>query len=85
MGTRQLQTELRKALALFDVAAAKKAAAEAAFDSAVDMIWADFSADEWDGFHARNEALWKRAAKLKRTAYATGLLAHALKTLEKRK
>jgi hypothetical protein len=85
MTTRQLKHDLARALALFDIAAAKKRAADQAFDCAVEMIWSDFSADEWDGFHARNEALWKRRATLRRTTYATNLLAYAIKVLEKRK
>jgi hypothetical protein len=78
--------ELRRAHALFVDARTKEAAAGKAFDAMVDKLFAEeFTAAEWRSFYKRNEALWKRRYSLRRDAYATGLLAHAIKILGKRK
>jgi hypothetical protein len=53
------------------------------FDKLVDEFFAEFTVTEWRGFYALNERLWK-SKKLKRNAYPMSLLAHAIKTIEKR-
>jgi iron uptake system EfeUOB component EfeO/EfeM len=85
--SKPLLAELRGALALFETVRAKQVAADGAFDVLVDRVFADFTEKEWAGFYRRNEALWKRAHErgIKRNAYPRGLLAQAIKIMERRK
>lgn len=81
----RLLAELRGALALFEAVRTKQVAADKAFDVLVDRVFADFTETEWAGFYRLNDRLWARRGKIKGNTYATRLLAHAVKTLERRK